>query len=326
MIALWWGWAVVPGIAWKSGSSRRARLSLKDEDSNRIRATARANSGGRFSSPTRPRSVRFGSALLRTAVPSTMVPSASSTPTARPFRTRIRRTVELVRMSAPKARAARAIASEIAPIPPRIQPHAPFKPPTSVSVWCPRTNAVPGDDGRTSNPGNRVCPWAPHTHRSRRFEGGVGLDARRDGGDLRCDCPRGSGFRGGHPDEFDRSPDSRAEGARGRGGTRRWHHRRGNGRPQQRGSKADAPGPRWRGEPPAGIRAGGRANSVRVFVLQTQPRPPRTARFPCDPGDHRPAPPQDDHRRRALDGLPGASLRRREAWPSVARAVPRVRD
>src|SRR5437879_6435346 len=39
------------------------------------------------------------------------------------------------------------IASEIAPIPPRIQPHAPFKPPTPVSVWCPRTNAVPGVRG-----------------------------------------------------------------------------------------------------------------------------------------------------------------------------------
>ncbi len=50
-------------------------------------------------------------------------PVSSTTPLARPFRTSIRATGASVRISTPAARAADAIASEIAPVPPREMPH-----------------------------------------------------------------------------------------------------------------------------------------------------------------------------------------------------------
>ena len=51
-------------------------------------------------------------------------PDSRTTPLARPFRTSIRATGASVRISTPAARAADAIDSEIAPVPPRGIPHA----------------------------------------------------------------------------------------------------------------------------------------------------------------------------------------------------------
>jgi hypothetical protein len=65
-------------------------------------------------------------------------PLSSVTPVTRPSRMSIDRTGALVRMVAPRLCALRAIASEIAPIPPLTWPQAPGTPFSSPSAWCSR--------------------------------------------------------------------------------------------------------------------------------------------------------------------------------------------
>ena len=65
-----------------------------------------------------------GSALERTASASIVSPDSSVTPTARPPRTSIAATGASVRISAPWARAAAAMARLTPPVPPRGMPQA----------------------------------------------------------------------------------------------------------------------------------------------------------------------------------------------------------
>ena len=68
------------------------------------------------------RNVRFGSTLDTTTFALSSSPLASTTPVARPCFDRMRATGASVRISAPNSRAADAIASETAPVPPRDRP------------------------------------------------------------------------------------------------------------------------------------------------------------------------------------------------------------
>ncbi len=88
----------------------------------RMPRTACANSAGSAASPTRPRNVRFGSAFDSTVALSISVPSSSTTPRVRPPRTSTRATGAFRRISAPKPRAAAAMACVIAPMPPMTCP------------------------------------------------------------------------------------------------------------------------------------------------------------------------------------------------------------
>ena len=75
--------------------------------------------------------VRFASILDTTISEYNSSPFSNTTPIALSFLTRILSTPELVRISPPCSRRAPASAFEIAPIPPRANPHAPILPSTS---------------------------------------------------------------------------------------------------------------------------------------------------------------------------------------------------
>ena len=81
--------------------------------------TACTNSAGRSPFDISLRKVTFASAPDATRGARISVPSASATPCTVPFFTRILATSALVRISAPRSRAAPAIALLIPPMPPR---------------------------------------------------------------------------------------------------------------------------------------------------------------------------------------------------------------
>ena len=82
--------------------------------------------------------MRLGCAPENTSGAFIVSPLTSVTPVTRPPSTSIEATGAPVRILAPAARALAAIASEIAPMPPRTWPHAPCTPSTSPSAWCRR--------------------------------------------------------------------------------------------------------------------------------------------------------------------------------------------
>ena len=88
-------------------------------------------------------------------------PLSSVTPVARPFSTSIERTGAPVRIVAPEASALRAIAIEIAPMPPRTWPHRPLTPSSSPRAWWSRLYAVPGVRGPAHTPTTPVEAHAP---------------------------------------------------------------------------------------------------------------------------------------------------------------------
>ena len=82
--------------------------------------------------------VVFGCAPDTTTGAKISSPVSSVTPTVWPPDTSIERTDAPVRMVAPDASALRAIAIEIAPMPPFTWPHSPFTPSISPSSWWSR--------------------------------------------------------------------------------------------------------------------------------------------------------------------------------------------
>ena len=66
-----------------------------------------------------------------------------------------------VRIVAPEASALRAIAIEMAPMPPRTWPHSPLTPSSSPSAWWSRLYAVPGVRGPAQTPTTPVEAQAP---------------------------------------------------------------------------------------------------------------------------------------------------------------------
>ena len=82
--------------------------------------------------------VVFGCAPETTTGAKISSPVSSVTPTVRPPDTSIDLTDAPVRIVAPEASALRAIAIEIAPIPPRTWPHSPLTPSISPSSWWSR--------------------------------------------------------------------------------------------------------------------------------------------------------------------------------------------
>ena len=102
----------------------------------------------------RPRNVRFGSAPETTARAAISSPLARTTALTLPSLTRTRATSASVRISAPAARAAAAMASESAPMPPATKVAGPAEC-GSKAAWSSRFAVVPLDQG----PAN--IPWMP---------------------------------------------------------------------------------------------------------------------------------------------------------------------
>ncbi len=113
-----------PGMHARFGGSLSARFTLPDEPRNLKRVTASTSSVGSARGSTSSRKVRRGSSPDTTTLAGISSPSSSATPTARPFFTITCVTVAFVRISAPAARAAEAIDSLTAPVPPLANPHA----------------------------------------------------------------------------------------------------------------------------------------------------------------------------------------------------------
>jgi len=102
-------------------------------------------SPGRFSAPTWSRNAVRGCSEDTTTPAAISSPDSSTTPVARPPLAWTRATGAPVLISTPKPRAAAAMASATAPMPPSWKPQLPRWPsPTSPIEWCAITYAVPG--------------------------------------------------------------------------------------------------------------------------------------------------------------------------------------
>src|SRR5882724_11801101 len=112
-----------PGKHLNSGSPSRARFTFPDDPRYLYRRTSCKNSGGNSLGSKNFSNVRCGSTLDETTFAVSSSPLCSATPHARPSLTVIFATLALVRISTPASRAAAAIALEIAPVPPRLNPH-----------------------------------------------------------------------------------------------------------------------------------------------------------------------------------------------------------
>ena len=161
---VWCSCRLVPGSAVKSGSSDRARLILTTPLRVFQCSMSVTKSSGRFARPTWSRNAVRGCRLVTTTLAVSRWPFSSSTPAARPLLSRIRLTRASVRISAPTARAAFAIASETAPMPPSAKPQLPRWPsPTSPIEWWAITYAVPGSYGQAQVPITPLTASAPLT-------------------------------------------------------------------------------------------------------------------------------------------------------------------
>src|SRR2546425_747303 len=118
-----WRWTPLPGRHEKLGASLRARFTLPDDPSILKFSMPRTKSAGRSDFSIILRNVRFGSAPDAMTFAWSFSPLASSTPIARPSRTRMRRTSAFTRISAPKRRGARGIDSLTIPMPLRTSGH-----------------------------------------------------------------------------------------------------------------------------------------------------------------------------------------------------------
>ena len=108
----------------KSGSPLSARFTLPDEPRNLYCSTPRTRSSGNCARSTSSRNVRRGSRPDTTTGALISSPFARTTPVVRPSFTSTRVTAASVRISAPNERAALAIDSLIAPVPPFWNPQA----------------------------------------------------------------------------------------------------------------------------------------------------------------------------------------------------------
>ena len=117
-------WGPNPGMQEKSGAASSARFTFAEEPRKRNARTPRISSSGSSFSSTRSRKVRRGSRLEDTTFACSSSPLARATPVTRPFLTSTCATGASVRISAPASRAAEAIASATAPVPPLAKPHA----------------------------------------------------------------------------------------------------------------------------------------------------------------------------------------------------------
>ncbi len=112
-----------PGKHLNSGSPSSARFTFPDDPRNLYRFTSSKKSLGSSRASRNFSNVKCGSTLDETTFAVSSSPLCNATPHARPSFTIIFVTPDLVRISAPASRAAAAIAFEIAPVPPRLNPH-----------------------------------------------------------------------------------------------------------------------------------------------------------------------------------------------------------
>ncbi len=112
-----------PGMHFNSGSPSNAKFTFPDDPRNLYRFTSCKNSPGNSLGSRNFSNVRCGSTLDETTFAVSSSPLVSATPLTRPFFTKIFATPAFVRISTPASRAAEAIAFEIAPVPPRLNPH-----------------------------------------------------------------------------------------------------------------------------------------------------------------------------------------------------------
>ena len=136
-----------------AGSRSTSRLSFAVTPVLRVARRRRRRSGPVLSTPSRPRSVRFGSSVESTIGAAISSPFASATPVTRPSRSVIAATDAPVRISAPKPRAASASAPARAPGPPIATTVWPAAPPSAPSPVMPSKRSVapvPGDIGPTA--------------------------------------------------------------------------------------------------------------------------------------------------------------------------------
>ncbi len=134
---MWCGCISVPGTDVKLGSSLIATLTFTTPLRVFHRSMSHTKSAGSSWRSIRSRNAIFGWIVVTTTGARSSLPSSSTTPTARPPRTRILSTFAFVRTSQPKASAALRIESLTAPMPPCWKPHEPRWPsPTSPIEWC----------------------------------------------------------------------------------------------------------------------------------------------------------------------------------------------
>ena len=129
--APWCSAAARPGRQEKLGSSESARFMRNTPEALRHEAMRAQKSAGSKAGSTSLSKVSFGWRFETTARAAIVSPRSVTTPTTRPFATRISFAAESVRISTPRAAQARAIAWVIAPMPPTAWPQAPFLPFTS---------------------------------------------------------------------------------------------------------------------------------------------------------------------------------------------------
>ena len=135
----WCGAADLPGSTVKSGSSDSATFIRNVPEPHLYAAMRARKSSGRCSGATSSSNRSFGLTFATTREARRASPLASVTPAARPPSTITERTAESVRSVTPRAAHSFAIASVIAPMPPRACPHWPRLPFTSPKTWCSST-------------------------------------------------------------------------------------------------------------------------------------------------------------------------------------------
>ena len=107
-----------PGSARNSGRPSRQRLTLPEQPRSRQRETSSTSCTGMEPSGGRATRLGRGARLDSTTDASISAPSSRATPVTWPSRVVSAATVASVRIVAPRARAADAIASATAPVPP----------------------------------------------------------------------------------------------------------------------------------------------------------------------------------------------------------------
>src|SRR5882724_506303 len=112
-----------PGRHLNSGRPSNARFTFPDEPRYLYLFTSSRNSPGSSFGSRNLSNVKCGSTLDETTLAASSSPLCNATPHARPFFTIIFATPAFVRISTPASRAAAAMAFEIAPVPPRLNPH-----------------------------------------------------------------------------------------------------------------------------------------------------------------------------------------------------------
>ena len=133
---VWCSASSVPGSAVKSGSSERARLILTTPLRVFHRSMSSTKSAGSSVALMWSRKAVWGWRVVTTTGARISSPLSSTTPRTRPLVTMVRATRAPVRISAPRLRADRSMASATAPMPPSGKPQLPRCPsPMSPMEW-----------------------------------------------------------------------------------------------------------------------------------------------------------------------------------------------